>query len=273
MYQNVLKGKEQLSFKIKIEEIVGFLNAGDFSRCRWYDSCKLIRSKIEPIDEIFWAKESQKLAAVLRLKNMDFKKQWPGKTSLEIFLIHQRKVEELEIKIRGMLDLDPVPHKESDIADAASLAYHGILGHLQRLPLSNVDLSSIPTLHLVSLATCAKDTTVSIRNVKMKDQIQMVTFLDSVDCELLVILQQRLNTEETQALVRAMIAIPDERGVDLEELVKSSMMEEGNVGRWTFLTMTTMTKNHITKNLGSSIPGGEKIKRLSLTGGRERGSY
>ena len=81
-----------------------------------------------------------------------------SRTSLEVFLNLKNKVRKLEKKIRAMLDPKPkhrpVPlHDVSDIADAASLAYHGILGPVRELHLQHVDISSIPTLPSCSFSS------------------------------------------------------------------------------------------------------------------------
>ena len=69
-----------------------------------------------------------------------------------------------------------------------------------RLP--NVDLTSVPAEHLASLASSVTGR-VTIMNVSGSDW-DLVTILDSVKSEELVICRQSLDSEETQALVRAM---------------------------------------------------------------------
>ena len=95
------------------------------------------------------------------------------------------------------------------IVTAASLAHHGMLGSVQSMRLSDVDLSSVPAEHLASLASCVT-WTVDIYNVSNCD---LVSILDSVKCEWLFISSQSLSSEETRALVRAM-----ESGVEEVEL-------------------------------------------------------
>ena len=46
----------------------------------------------------------------------------------------------------------------ADVAYAADLAHHGLLGSLRELHLVNRDLSPIPTEHLASLASCVRGT-------------------------------------------------------------------------------------------------------------------
>ena len=190
-----------------IEKIVSFLDVGDF--CRWYDSSEIFRNKIEQMDDIFLRREAEKLAAVLRLKYEGcLEEQWPGKTLREIFVILKSDVKSLEVKITSMFDPHPFPPKVSNIAEAASLAYHGILRSVRRLTLKDVDLSSIPLEHLVSLVACVKEQ-VKIENVTFPDLSprpfsDLTTILDSVQCECLSVKWQYLDTEDTRALVRAM---------------------------------------------------------------------
>ena len=80
----------------------------------------------------------------------------------------------------------------SEITCAASLAHHGLLGSVSEVMLRDVDLSSVPTRHQASLASCVK-TSVSIENVRGCD---LVSILDSLNCQVL----RRLSLEETQAL-------------------------------------------------------------------------
>ena len=64
----------------------------------------------------------------------------------------------------------------------------------------DVDLSSVPDEHLASLVSCATNG-VNIQNIRGCD---LVTILDSVKSYGLGIYGQSLDSEETQALVRAM---------------------------------------------------------------------
>jgi len=79
-----------------------------------------------------------------------------------------------------------------------------------RLP-NNVDLTSVPAEHLASLVSCVTGG-VLIENVSGCD---LVNILDSVNCECLSISYQSLDSEETQALVRAMESRVEE--LELEE--------------------------------------------------------
>ena len=94
---------------------------------------------------------------------------------------------------------------QPEIARAASMAHLGHLGTLRNMCLCNVDLSSIPAGHLSSLASCVTGG-VHVRNVSVSG---LSPLLSSLQCERLCISRQALNTEETEAMVRAM-----ERGVE-----------------------------------------------------------
>ena len=86
------------------------------------------------------------------------------------------------------------------ITCAASLAHYRLLGSVRLMRLYHDDLTSVPAEHLASLASCVTGR-VAIKNVSGCD---LVTVLDSVKSEWLVINSQSLGSEETQALVRAM---------------------------------------------------------------------
>ena len=86
------------------------------------------------------------------------------------------------------------------ITCAASLAHRGLLGSVKDMGTRDVDLTSVPAEHLASLASNMTGR-VFIENVR---GFGLVTILDSVNCERLVLSCQSLSSEETQALVRAM---------------------------------------------------------------------
>ena len=86
------------------------------------------------------------------------------------------------------------------ITCAASLAYHGLLGSVLAMGLRDVDLTSVPAEHLASLFSSVT----GLANIYNVSGCDLVTILDSVKCNSLVIISQSLCREETQALVRAM---------------------------------------------------------------------
>ena len=96
-----------------------------------------------------------------------------------------------------------------EISDAASLAHHGMLGSVEWMLLSNVDLACIPAEHLASLTSCVTEY-VSIRTVSNCD---IISILDSVKSQGLFISSKSLSCEETQALVRAMESSVEELGL------------------------------------------------------------
>ena len=86
-----------------------------------------------------------------------------------------------------------------DILTTACLAHHGILGSVECMQLSDLDLASVPAKHLASLASCVTKL-VKIFNASNFD---IISILSSARCHL-YINRQTLNSEETWALVRAM---------------------------------------------------------------------
>ena len=97
------------------------------------------------------------------------------------------------IEIRYISDLPK-------LTTAASLAYHQLLRSVNYMELCNVDLASVPTEHLASLAGCVTGR-VEIENIRNCDLIHI---MDSLRCVALEISSQIVSSEETWALVRAM---------------------------------------------------------------------
>ena len=71
---------------------------------------------------------------------------------------------------------------------------------LDVLRLQDVDLASVPTEHLASLASSVK---ISLHIINVRTTT-LVNILDNIECKYLAIKEQSLGREETQALVRAM---------------------------------------------------------------------
>ena len=110
----------------------------------------------------------------------------------------------------------------AEVAYAADLAHHGLLGCLRELTLVRLDLSSIPTEHLASLASCVRGTFLIVDS-KVCD---LASILTSVTCDKLIIDNQEVGTEASQALVQAM-----ESGVAEVTLKKDNYSgEQMNVG-------------------------------------------
>ena len=110
------------------------------------------------------------------------------------------------------------------ITCAASLAHHGLLGSVQGMWLSNVDLTSIPAQHLASLASSV----MMWVGIEYVSGCGLVTILDSAKIKWLDIRHQSLGSEETQALVRAMefgvekVELHEEATLDIRDLMEYS---------------------------------------------------
>ena len=111
-------------------------------------------------------------------------------------------VENLAEKVRGLLR--KIPDK-TQITCAASLAHHNLLGSVDRLRLQHVDLSSVPEAHLASLlSSVTKGVDIESIWPNVYCGRVLVNILDNVKSVELVISDQSLDSEETQALARAM---------------------------------------------------------------------
>ena len=144
-------------------------------------------------------------------------------------------LENLAVRIREDLDrenidlynncFDPYPRTNvALITCAAVLAHHGLLDNINYVNLVNVDLSTVPTQHLVSLISNVTRAVI-INGVSGCD---LCTLIDSVKSEELLIFSQCLGREETQALMRAMeshlkeLVLCEVKTPDMEALVKCS---------------------------------------------------
>ena len=117
-------------------------------------------------------------------------------------------IESMEKKVKDKMRLTP---KLPVILTAASLAQHGVLVSITKeLSLSKVDLGSVPTGQLGSLAACIEVPrgnvgsahTLRIENVTNCDIIGLI---DNVKWVRLVLYEKvTLSTEETKSIVRAM---------------------------------------------------------------------
>ena len=88
------------------------------------------------------------------------------------------------------------------ITTAASLAHHGMLGSVEKMCLSaaRVDLASVPSEHLASLAACVTKSFI----IRSDVNCDIFSILDNIKCEVFDITNQTLSSEETWALVQAM---------------------------------------------------------------------
>ena len=132
------------------------------------------------------------------------------------------------------------------ITCAASLAHHRLLGSMQEMILCNVDLTSVPAEHLASLVSCVTRY-VDIKNVS---GCGLVTILESVKSEILVIRYQRLGSEETQALVRAMESGVEKVGLDYSLTLEiRDLMEYSGQGKCRFVECVGDTKDRYREQL------------------------
>ena len=122
---------------------------------------------------------------------------------------------------------------------AASMAHPGWLGSVKDMGTRDVDLTSVPAEHLASLAS-NMTWRVFIENVR---GCGLVTILDNVNCERLVLSCQSLGSEETQALVWAMesrverVQLQAEVTLDIRGLME--YLGQGKCGRVECLDDTT----------------------------------
>ena len=110
------------------------------------------------------------------------------------------------------------------ITCAASLAHHRLLGCVKDLWLFNIDLTSVSAEHLTSLVSIVTSG-VYIKNVSGFD---LVTILDSVNSQVLLIRDQSLGSEEAQALVRAMESCVEEVRLGKEATLDIRVLIEYN---------------------------------------------
>ena len=86
-----------------------------------------------------------------------------------------------------------------EVTRAALLAHHGLLGSVGEIHLQDVYLNSVPSEHLAALASCVTGD-VHIKNVR---GCGLVSILNNLRCEHLIIRSQSLSSDETDALIRA----------------------------------------------------------------------
>ena len=126
-----------------------------------------------------------------------------------------------------------------EITCGAALAHHGLLGPVNFLRLGDVDLSRVPTQHLVSLVSSVTKE-VTIHNVTGCD---LVTLIDSLKCKWLRIGFKCLGKEETQALVRAMESRVDDVYLDLETLDIEALAEYSGQGCCSIMKLSYSTSD------------------------------
>jgi len=185
----------------KIMMMVGLDNLESLHRCE--QVCSTWNTMIM---RNIWESPSKRNIIKMRIK-----KNWaPGIFPSEEEISHAKWLE-----TRGLLDTAVLENLSSEvrrkinryagnklpeITCAASLAHYGLLGSVRRMKLWH-DLTSVPTEHLVTLASSVTGHVGIYWNVHGCD---LITILDSVKSKGLDISCHRLGREETQALVRAM---------------------------------------------------------------------
>ena len=107
-----------------------------------------------------------------------------------------------------------------EINCAASLAYHEVISFLDTIWMCDMDLSSVPNLHLAALVACPTEE-VSIRHVT---GCNLLSIINSIyGCNLLRISEQSLNGEEAMALLNLMRRV--ENGVETVTLGKQVILD------------------------------------------------
>ena len=176
--------------------MMGRESLNDLQKCR--KVCKSwneMMSQVTKYEKDNIRRKAESLAAQIREEWEDLEQRRKEWEDFEMIREEWEENEEPESK-----PFPPFP----DIATTASLAHHGMFGsvELECMDLKDVDLASVHVEHLASLFSCVMVTyNVCIINVS---NCNLVSILDSVKTECLVISKQRLSREETWALVRAM---------------------------------------------------------------------
>ena len=129
---------------------------------------------------------------------------------------------------------------------AALTHHHHILCKIDSIVVIDVDLSTVPTSHLMSLVSSVTDTLL-VEDVTGCD---LVTLLDLVQCVRIIIKRQILKSEETQALVRAMESRVEKVRLDDVELDMETLTEYSGQGSCLVLDYETDEIATDVKNVG-----------------------
>lgn len=138
-------------------------------------------------------------------------------------VLHIDKIRRLTERVKNVLENVEIDHN-TELMCGASLAHHGLLGSVLKMDLCDVDLSPVPAQHLASLVSCV-NYEFCIQNVSGCDLTSILTI---IKCPELVISWQRLEREETEALVQAMessvekVLLWSEVTLDIEALAEYS---------------------------------------------------
>lgn len=176
----------------------------DLDLCHLYWSCKIFNDIIDQMDKICWQKRAQKFTDETdgrKFQNVeslvDLLAKVDGSFRQSCFLLMTKKARTLTDE----------RFWSNDYRVAASFAHHGLLGHVPRLFLTLGgglnDLHLIPSDHMGSLAACV--TELLLINGRHQKTDHLLTIIDNLKCEELVLSSLCLETEETSALLRAMM--------------------------------------------------------------------
>ena len=143
-------------------------------------------------------------------------------------------------------------HKQENyrrlIECAGNLAHRGLLD-LLGLGLGRHifkgDLSTVPTHHLASLVSSVTNN-VHIKSVTGCD---LVSILDSLECESLLINKQKLGRDETQALLRAMETRVEEVFLTNVDIDIKALTEYSGQGRCRYTQIASDTEVKFTRKL------------------------
>ena len=126
-----------------------------------------------------------------------------------------------------------------------------------------MDLSTVPAEHLASLVSCVTNL-ITIRGVSGCD---MVSIMDSVKCEVLSLQRQRLDNEETSALVRAMETRVEEvvLGGREQTLDVTALIQYSGQGRCQLIDMILIEKSYDEEKYEEDMKNWAKDKQWSIT--------
>ena len=109
---------------IIMENIVNLLGLEDLDS--WFEFCEKFQlHDVTNLDRICWKKRAQKLAEACKTQTIE--EMWPKTSYREIHTLLKNYVDTRVDEIRDMLQ-SGVFKKRTDVAQAASFAFHGLLG-------------------------------------------------------------------------------------------------------------------------------------------------
>ena len=121
--------------------------------------------------------------------------------SVKIGILYYSEIQQLAFRIKDELEHSEEGGNLALLTCGAALAYRGFIKDVGEFLLGKVNLSTIPTPHLISLISSVTRILDVVHNVTGCD---LVTILDSLQCPEIGLRCKSLGREEVQALVRAM---------------------------------------------------------------------